>query len=62
MMEGKKKPHSRVNISSRSHRKLQTMKDKNKQKTENKKPCGMNKSASLTLVQGPSTVVCMIVT
>jgi hypothetical protein len=30
----------------------------------NKKPktCGMNKSASLTLVQGPSTVVCMIVT
>jgi hypothetical protein len=26
----------------------------------NKKPCGMNKSASLTLVQGPSTVVCMM--
>jgi hypothetical protein len=30
----------------------------------NKKPktCVMNKSASLTLVQGPSTVVCMTVT
>jgi hypothetical protein len=30
----------------------------------NKKPktCCMNKSASLTLVQGPSTVVCTIVT
>jgi hypothetical protein len=28
----------------------------------NEKHTGMNKSASLTPVQGPSTVVCMIVT
>jgi hypothetical protein len=29
-----KKKHSKVNTSSRSHRKFQTTKDKNKQKTE----------------------------
>jgi hypothetical protein len=49
---------SKVNTSSGSHRKNQTREDKNKQKTH----AGMNKSASLTPVQGPSTVVCMIVT
>jgi hypothetical protein len=36
-MKEKKKPHSKVNTSSRSHRKLQTRKDKNKQKTEKTK-------------------------
>jgi hypothetical protein len=54
------KKNSKVNTSSGSHRKKQTRKDRTnkKQKTHT----GMNKSASLTLVQGPSTVVCMIVT
>jgi hypothetical protein len=42
----------------RSHRKNQTREDRNKQKTHS----GKNKSASLTPAQGPSTVVCMIVT
>jgi hypothetical protein len=52
---------SKVNTSSGSQRKNQTREDrKNKQKT--KTHTGMNKSASLTPVQGPSTVACMIVT
>jgi hypothetical protein len=54
------KKNSKVNTSSGSHRKNQTRKDRTnkKQKTHT----GMNKSTSLTPVQGPSTVVCMIVT
>jgi hypothetical protein len=55
-----KKKHSKVNTYSGSCRKNQTRKDRTnkKQKTHT----SMNKSASLTPVQGPSTVVvCMIV-
>jgi hypothetical protein len=37
-------------------------KTKNKKHTHTHTHNGMNKSASLTPVQGPSTVVCMIVT
>ncbi len=40
------------------HEAMETRKDKTKQKTK-KKPGG-NKSVSLTFVQGPSIVVCMI--
>jgi hypothetical protein len=36
----------------------ETKKQKKKQKTHT----GMNKSANLTPIQGPSTIVCMIVT
>jgi hypothetical protein len=60
-----KKKHSKVNTSSRSHRKFQTRKDKTNKKPKKKKKkrnSGMNNSASLTPVQGPSTVVCMIMT
>jgi hypothetical protein len=47
--------------SSGSHKKNQTRGDK--KQNEKRKTCtGMNKSASLTPVPGPSTVVCMIVT
>jgi hypothetical protein len=42
--------------------KTKTNKKQKNKETKNKKPCGVNKSARLTLVQGPSTVVCMIVT
>jgi hypothetical protein len=56
-----KKKHSKVNTSSRSHRKFQTRKDKTNQKQKNKNS-SMNNSANLTPVQGPSRVVCMIVT
>jgi hypothetical protein len=59
----KKKHNSKVNTSSRSHRKFQTRKDKtNKKKKKKNKSSSMNNSATLTPVQGPSTVVCMIVT
>ncbi len=37
-------------------------KTKQGQNKQNKHECSMNNSASLTLVQGPSTVTCMIVT
>ncbi len=50
--------NSKANTPSGSHRKNPTREDKNKQKTH----ASMNKSASLTSVQGPLTVVCMIVT
>jgi hypothetical protein len=53
--------NSKVNTSSGSHRKNQTRGDKKTNKKQ-KTRTGMNKSASLTPVQGPSTVVCMIVT
>jgi hypothetical protein len=55
----------KVNSSSGSHRKNQIRtKQGGRQKTNKKQKThtGMNKSASLTPVQGPSTVVCMIVT
>jgi hypothetical protein len=53
--------NSKANTSSGSHRKNQTRGDK-KQNKKQKTHTGMNKSGSLTPVQGPSTVVCMIVT
>jgi hypothetical protein len=56
-----KKKNSKANTSSGSHRKNQTRGDK-KQNEKQKTHTSMNKSASLTPVQGPSTVVCMIVT
>jgi hypothetical protein len=60
-------PFSRRRRNSKAYtflRKPQKQPNKGRQKT-NKKPkthTGMNKSASLTPVQGPSTAVCMIVT
>jgi hypothetical protein len=51
--------NSKVNTSSRSHRKNQRKDGTNKKKHTH---TAMNKSASLTPVQEPSTVVCMIVT
>jgi hypothetical protein len=57
-----KKKHSKVNTW-RSHRKFQTRKDKTNQKKKKKnKNSSMNNSASLKPVQGPLTVVGMIVT
>jgi hypothetical protein len=53
--------NNKANTSSGSHRKNQTRGDK-KQNEKRKTHTSMNKSASLTPVQGPSTVVCMIVT
>ncbi len=50
--------NSKVNTSSGSHRKNQTREDR----TNKKHTPVWTKSASLTPVQGPSTVVCMIVT
>jgi hypothetical protein len=56
-----KKKTARLTLPQESHRKNQTRGDK-KQNKKRKTHSGMNKSASLTPVQGPSTVVCMIVT
>jgi len=58
------KKNNKANTSSGSHRKNQTRgeKKKNKKPKKKKHTSGMNKSASLTPVQEPSTVVCMIVT
>ncbi len=53
------KKTARLTLFSGSHRKNQTWREKTK--TKNKKHTGMNRSASFTPVQGPSTVVCMIV-
>ncbi len=53
--------NSKVKTSSGSHKKNQTRGDKITNKIW-KTHTSMNKSASLTPVQGPSTVVCMIVT
>jgi hypothetical protein len=55
-----KKKHNKIKTSSRSHTKFQTRKDKTN-KEKKKKSC-MNNSANLMVVQGPSTVVFMIVT
>jgi hypothetical protein len=52
--------NSKVNTSSGSHRKNETREERTNKK--HKAHTGMNKSVSLTPVQGPSTVVCMIVT
>jgi hypothetical protein len=61
-----KKKYSKLNTSSRNHQKFQTRKEKtNKNKNKEKKETknsSMNNSVSLTPVQGPSTVECMIVT
>jgi hypothetical protein len=55
-----KKKYSKVNTSSRNHRKFQTSKEKiNKNKKKETKNSSMNNSVSVTPVQGPSTVVCM---
>ncbi len=53
--------NSKVNTSSGSHRKYKT-REKTETNKKQKTHTSMNKSASLTPVQGPSTVVCMIVT
>ncbi len=55
-----KKKHNKANTSSRSPRKFQTRKGKTN-KGKKKKSC-MNNSANLMVVQGPSTVVYMILT
>jgi hypothetical protein len=68
-----KKKQSKVNTSSTSHREFQRRKDKtefegprneNWKRTKHKikQKSSMNNSASLTPVQGPSTLACMIVT
>jgi hypothetical protein len=68
-----KKKQIKVNTSSLSHRNFQRRKDKTvnegtmKQKPKNNKKqhkheCSINNSASLTPVQGPSSITCMIVT
>jgi hypothetical protein len=60
----KKKPIARLTLlqEATESSKLGKTKTNTKQKKQKTKTRGMNKSASLTLVQGPSTVVCMIVT
>jgi hypothetical protein len=68
-----KKKQSKVNTSSTSHREFQRSKDKteyigprnenqNRTKYKIKHESSMNNSASLTPVQGPSTLACIIVT
>jgi len=56
--------NSKVNSSSGSHRKNQTRtkQEPNKGRQKQKTHTGMNKSVRLIPVQGPSTVVCMILT
>jgi len=64
----KKKPTARLTLlqdatESSKPGKTKTNKKQKNEETKNKKPCAIvNKSARLTLVQGPSAVVCMIVT
>jgi hypothetical protein len=50
-----KKKHSQVNTSSRSHRKIQTRKDKNKQKTAYEQKCPVDHPVSfLVNIYDPS--------
>jgi len=56
-----KKKTARLTLPQEATERTKQGETKNKQKTK-KQTSGMNKSASLTPVQGPSTAVCMIVT